>query len=151
MAHILRTKKCSFMLQRVNYNKTGSCKWSFPVLLKYLTETASLWLPIDLLSWCVLFSQTRSRDTCNTLENWCFFQISFYSQAYVHIIYEKTKAQVPLGPLLGKQNIQAKEFYYHTMVCRYILTTDHYEKKKIAISPKRQPCIIVTTNTTMMM
>ena len=37
---------------------------------------------------------------------------------------------VPLGPLLGKQNIQAKEVYYHTMGCRYILTTDRYEKKK---------------------
>ena len=58
-----------------------------------------------------------------------FFQISFYSHAYVHIIYDKTKGQVPLGPLLGKQNIQAKEVYYHTMGCRYILTTDHYEKK----------------------
>jgi len=28
------------------------------------------------------------------------------------MIYEKTKGQVPLGPLLGKQNIQAKEVYY---------------------------------------
>ena len=56
----------------------------------------------------VLFSQYRSCD--NTLEN-CFFQISFYSLAYVRIIYEKTKVQVPLGPLLGKENIQAKEVY----------------------------------------
>ena len=30
---------------------------------------------------------------------------------YLCIIYEKTKDQVPLGPLLGKQNIQAKEVY----------------------------------------
>ena len=37
--------------------------------------------------------------------------ISFYSRVYVHIIYEKTKGQVPLGPLLGKQSIQAKEVY----------------------------------------
>ena len=28
--------------------------------------------------------------------------------AYVRIIYEKTKGQVPLGSLLGKQNIQAR-------------------------------------------
>ena len=28
--------------------------------------------------------------------------------AYVRIIYEKTKGQVPLGPLLGKENIQAR-------------------------------------------
>ena len=34
----------------------------------------------------------------NILEN-CFFQISSYSHAYVGIIYEKTKGQVPLGPL----------------------------------------------------
>ena len=26
--------------------------------------------------------------------------------AYLRIIYEKTKGQVPLGPLLGKQNVQ---------------------------------------------
>ena len=40
-----------------------------------------------------------------------FFQISSYSCAYLRIIYEKTMGQVPLGPLLGKQNIQAKEVY----------------------------------------
>jgi len=44
------------------------------------------------------------------LEN-CFFQISFYTRAYVPLIYGKTKSQVPLGPLLGKQTIQAKEVY----------------------------------------
>ena len=27
--------------------------------------------------------------------------------------YEKTKGEVPLVPLLGKQNIQAKEVYDH--------------------------------------
>ena len=63
---------------------------------------------IDLFSLYVLFSQYRSSD--NTLEN-CFFQISSYSRAYVRIIYEKTKSQVPLRPLLGKQNIQAKKVY----------------------------------------
>ena len=30
---------------------------------------------------------------------------------YVPIIYGNTKSQVPLGRLLGKQNIQAKEVY----------------------------------------
>ena len=30
---------------------------------------------------------------------------------HVRIIYEKRKRQVPLGPLLGKQNIQAKEVF----------------------------------------
>ena len=59
---------------------------------------------IDLFSLYVLFSQYRSCD--NTLEN-CFFQISSHSRANVRIIYEKTKSQVPLGPLLGKQ--KAKE------------------------------------------
>ena len=60
----------------------------------------------DLFSLYVLFSQYMSCD--NTLEN-CFFQISFYSRAYLCIIYEKTNGQVPLGPLLGKQNIQASK------------------------------------------
>ena len=58
----------------------------------------------------VLLSQYRSCD--NTLEN-CFFQISFYSRAYVSISNKKTKGQDPLGPLLEKQNIQAKEVYYN--------------------------------------
>ena len=30
---------------------------------------------------------------------------------YVTIIYGKTQVQVPLGSLLGKQSIQAKDFY----------------------------------------
>ena len=30
---------------------------------------------------------------------------------YLRTIYEETMGQVPLGPLLGKQNIQAKEVY----------------------------------------
>ena len=32
--------------------------------------------------------------------------------AYVRIIYEKTKGQIPLRPSLGKQNIQAIEVYH---------------------------------------
>ena len=63
---------------------------------------------IPLFSLHVLFSQYRSCD--NTLGN-RFFHISFYSRAYLRIIYEKTMGQVPLGPLLGKQNIQAKGVY----------------------------------------
>ena len=63
----------------------------------------------DLFCLYVLFSQYRSRD--NTLEN-CFFQISFCSPVYVRIIYGKRKGEVPLKPLLGKQNIQAKEVYW---------------------------------------
>ena len=54
---------------------------------------------IDLFSLCVLFYQYRSCD--DTLEK-CFFQISYYSRAYVRIIYENTKGQIPLGPLLGE-------------------------------------------------
>ena len=57
----------------------------------------------------VLFSQYRSCD--NTLGN-CFFQITPYSRAYLRIIYEETKGQVPLGPLMRKQNLQAKEVYW---------------------------------------
>ena len=53
----------------------------------------------------------RSGSWDNTLENF-FFQISSYSRAYVRINYEETKGQVPLGPLLGKQNIQAKGVQY---------------------------------------
>ena len=53
----------------------------------------------------LLVCMFRSCD--NILKN-CFFQISSYSSAYVRIIYEKTKGQVPLGPLLGKQRSQEK-------------------------------------------
>jgi len=50
----------------------------------------------------------------NTLGN-RFCQILSYSHAYLRIIYEKTMSKVPLGPLLRKQNIQAKEVYYAEM------------------------------------
>ena len=63
---------------------------------------------IDLTSLYVLFSQYKSRD--NTLRN-SFFQISSYLREHLRIHCEKTAGQVPLGPLLGKQNIQAKEVY----------------------------------------
>ena len=64
---------------------------------------------MGLVSLYVLSSQYRSCD--DTLENF-FFQSSYYSRPYVRMIYEKTKGQVPLRPLLGKQNIQAKEVYW---------------------------------------
>ena len=68
----------------------------------------------------VLFSQGRSCD--NTLEN-CFFQISSYFCAYIGIIYEKRESQVPLGPLLGKQSVKAKEVYgIQSFVAELILT-----------------------------
>ena len=38
-------------------------------------------------------------------------QVLSNSRAYLRIIYEKTKGQVPLGPSIGKENIQAKEVY----------------------------------------
>ena len=63
---------------------------------------------IDLTSLYVLFSQYKSRD--NTLRN-SFFQISSYLREHLLIHCEKTAGQVPLGPLLGKQNIRAKEVY----------------------------------------
>ena len=43
----------------------------------------------------------------NILEN-CFFQMSSYSHAYVGIIYEKTKGQVPLGPLSETKTYKLK-------------------------------------------
>ena len=63
------------------------------------------YMQIDLFSLYILFSQYRSCD--DTLENY-FFQTSSYSCAYQRIIYEKKKEQIPLSPLLGKQNIQTK-------------------------------------------
>ena len=50
-----------------------------------------------------------------------FFKFSSYACAYVGIIYEKTEGQVPLGPLFGKQNIQAKEVYSLSLTGRYNL------------------------------
>ena len=59
-------------------------------------------------------SQYRSCACDNTLKNYLiFFQASSFSRDYLCMIYEKTKGQVPVGPLLGKQNIQAKEVYWH--------------------------------------
>ena len=63
---------------------------------------------IDIFSLKVLISHYRSCD--NTLQN-SFFQILSNSRAYPRITYEKTNSQDLLGPLLGKQNTQAKEVY----------------------------------------
>ena len=49
-------------------------------------------MAIDLFSLYVLFSQYRS--CVNTLENY-FFQVLFYSLAYVCIIYEKIRVKFP--------------------------------------------------------
>ena len=62
---------------------------------------------IDLFSLFVLFSQHRSPE--NPPGN-CFFQISSYSREYLRIIYEKTKGQVPLGPLSGNKTYKLKRF-----------------------------------------
>ena len=63
---------------------------------------------MDLFSLFVFFFlQCRLSDI--TLGN-CFFQISSYfsySCAYVCSFFEETKGEFPLGPPLGKQNIQA--------------------------------------------
>ena len=65
---------------------------------------------IDLFSLFILFSQCRS---CNNTPENCFFQqILYYSRVYVRTIYQKTKGQAePLRPLLGKQNVRAKDVY----------------------------------------
>ena len=77
-------------------------------------ESASgSWIPIELFCLYVFFPQYKSCD--NTLKS-CFDQISSHSSAYLRIIYEKTKGQDPLGPLLGKQYIQAKEVYLDVMM-----------------------------------
>ena len=71
------------------------------VLKFYREEDLFISLSKDLFILYVLFLQYRSCD--NTLED-CLFQISSYSHSYARITYEKTKVEVPLGPLLRKQN-----------------------------------------------
>ena len=82
--------------------------WSRHVLKFHREEDLFISLLKDLFVSYVLFLQHRSCD--DTLED-CFFQISSYSHTYALKTYEKTKGEVPLGPLLGKQNIQVKEVY----------------------------------------
>ena len=74
--------------------------WSKHILKFRREEDLFISLSKDLFILYVLFLQYRSCD--NTLED-CFFQILSYSHSYA-----KTKGEVPLGPLLGKQNIQVK-------------------------------------------
>ena len=71
--------------------KSKACEQSFPL-------RQSLY---------VLFSQYMYRLCDHTLENFFFLLISSHSRAYQRINDEKTKDEIPLGPLLGKQNIQA--------------------------------------------
>ena len=47
------------------------------------------------------------------------FKLRLVHVAYVCIIYEKTKGQVPLGPLLGKQSIKAQEVYSQRTLSPY--------------------------------
>ena len=84
--------------------------------------------PVDLFSLYVLFSQYRSCTgayyprllSCdNSLRN-CFLHVSSYSRAYVRIIHEKTKGEVPLGPLLRKQNKQAIKRSILPVICRLL-------------------------------
>ena len=77
--------------------------WSKQILKFHREEDLFISLSKDLFILYVLFLQYRSCD--NTLED-CFFQILSYSHSYA-----KTKGEVPLGPLLGKQNIQEKDVY----------------------------------------
>ena len=60
---------------------------------------------INLFSLYAVFSQYRPCD--NTLEN-RFFQITSNSRAYLHIIYEETKGQVP-GTLPEKKTKKNKK------------------------------------------
>ena len=110
-----------------------------PLTLKLFV---TIYNAVDLFSLYVLFSQYRSRD--NTLEN-RFFQISSYSCAYLHIIYEKTMGQVPLGPLLGKQNIQAKKVFTHVTS----IYANFWEQKKLFTQEKRSTPTGLIWNTNM--
>ena len=64
---------------------------------------------IDLFSLYALFPQLGYVITLLFL--FLFFSNFVLFTEYLRIIYEKTKGQGPLGLLLGKQNIQAKEVY----------------------------------------
>ena len=58
----------------------------------------------------------------NILEN-CFFQISSYSHAYVGMIYEKTKGQVPLGPLSETKGTEKRATKNAQLVLQYCYKT----------------------------
>ena len=79
--------------------------------------------------------------SCNNTPGNCFFQISFKFRAYLRIIFEKTKSQVPLGPLLGKQNIPAKEVYWPAFNI-WVFTVqlvEHWSTKKAMGSNSVEP------------
>ena len=100
--YVVAVKKKQKQKQKQNKkHKSSSLRQKLPCF--------SLRALIHIFSWYVLFFQCRSSDN-TLLENFFFFVL--FTRAYVGINYEKTKGEVPLGPLLGKQNKQAKEVYY---------------------------------------
>ena len=73
----------------------------------------------NLVTW-YKFAFTVKVVRCNVMLNLCnkpfqlalhLFLFSQYRSCYNICVHEKTKCQVPLEPLLGKQNIQAKAVY----------------------------------------
>ena len=102
--YVIRPKRQSFSLPKSTISASEQEGINFKTQPLTWKLFVTIYNAIDLFSLYVLFSQYMSRD--NTLGN-RFFQISSYSRAYLLIIYEKTMGQVPLGPLLGKQNIRA--------------------------------------------
>ena len=79
-------------MYRGSYGSTASHIW---ILMLKPQSNAPI---IDLFSLYVLFSQYSSCE--NTQEN----------------RFSKFEGQVPMGPLLGKQNIQAKEAYFSAII-----------------------------------
>ena len=56
-----------------------------------------------------------------------------HNHANIRIIYEKTMGQVLLGPLLGKENIQAKEVYCSGDIVLFFVFRPSYGTK-LAVS-----------------
>ena len=77
--------------------------------LVHFVNNANYTSLIDLFSLYALFPQLGYVIT--PLFLFLFFSNFALFTEYLRIIYEKTKGQGPLGLLLGKQNIQAKEVY----------------------------------------
>ena len=75
--------------------------------LVHFVNNANYTSLIDLFSLYALFPQLGYVIT--PLFLFLFFSNFVLFTEYLRIIYEKTKGQGPLGLLLGKQNIQAKE------------------------------------------
>ena len=73
---------------------------------------------MDLFSLYALFSQYRLCE--NTLKN-CVFQISFYSHAYVRIIYEGKKRTTSRGLLLTFSKNSLKLSFHRFLVKKFVL------------------------------